>query len=412
MTKRHKFASICAGLLALVGILFPSSIDGAISWELGLAFRALIFVLAVALFVAAPCWERLLKNNIYICPTLLLFTFLSPLSARAYGLLILYASATLLLSTDFSAVPSSAMLTVSWAVINYGSLVLAAAIVFNVDVANSFVIANYSAFYPWLVEGSVNVGKPILTFGSHSIAGFFFAMFCVLNFIRARATGSIPPMLAAGLHLVACALLRSVTGYMVLFAFSAIALFVIRRAWLGPFLIILGLMLVVTLLFGQVMLHDSLRAASETLSSEGNGFLGRYTSHGRAGPVVEYIAKNPFRPSGVGYAEDVWVGDSGFLEYWFRGSLVLIVLMYRGLWLAVRSAVIGQPARRCIFMLLLMFEIGYTNLVSPRMLGFIPLFFIVFTTWQLRQPRARRNRARSVSEGQRTKGPNSIQCLP
>lgn len=384
-TGRTRLAAYCVGLLALVGILFPSSINGIISWELGFAQRALTLLLAAALFVASPYWKNFLKNNVYICPTLLVFTWLSPLPGHAYGLLMLYATLALILSTDFGAIPQSTILKCAWQVINYGSLAFAFALIVKYAVADRFIVNNYSVFYDWLVEGSVDAGKPVLTFGSHSLAGFFFAMFCALNCIRARATRAMQPALLALLDLAACAMLRSVTGFMVLLVFLVVFFSSLQRTWRKPFLLGVSLVGFSFLLFNHVAILDAAHVMTEVFSSDANGFLGRYSSHGRAAPMLDYIARNPFRPSGLAYTDEVWVGDSGFLEYWCRGSVVLLALMYRGLWLCLRRAVPGRSARLYVFAMFLMFEFGYTTLVYPRMLGFMPLFFIVFRASQLKR---------------------------
>src|SRR5262249_34879053 len=61
------------------------------------------------------------------------------------------------------------------------------AVIVQYQPARNFLISHYSSFYPELVPSLTSIGKPVLTFGSHSTAAFFYYLFFLINFETYKA---------------------------------------------------------------------------------------------------------------------------------------------------------------------------------------------------------------------------------
>jgi hypothetical protein len=66
-------------------------------------------------------------------------------------------------------------------IVNAINLILAVLVLFQVPAVTQFFNANYAYGYEGLVQSLLEEGKPILTFGSHSLAGFFFYLLFYVN---------------------------------------------------------------------------------------------------------------------------------------------------------------------------------------------------------------------------------------
>jgi amino acid transporter len=107
---------------------------------------------------------------------------------------------------------------------------------------------------------------------------------------------------------------------------------------------------------------------------EGAGFRGRYSESGNLQENIRHIFDDPLEPLGLSYDANFFFGDSGPVEYALRGSILLPFVIYGlfalFLWVNARRV----PGVGHLFMVTVLFEIGFTILTAPRFLAALPFF--------------------------------------
>jgi hypothetical protein len=131
------------------------------------------------------------------------------------------------------------------------------------------------------------------------------------------------------------------------------------------------------LVFGESTRASLWSAISPLFTSNVNGLAARYARNGSLAPNIEYILAHPWTPVGVRYSEDLWFVDSGPVEHMLRGSLVLVVAVYFGLFRFLRENL--RSLAHCLILLgvYFAFESGFSNLIYLRTLYLTP-FIITF----------------------------------
>jgi hypothetical protein len=376
-------------LCLVVGLCFPTSVGGEISKLLGYCCAITLFALYCGLFLTT---QRVVRPGLLICSlainaALLLATLLSPLSGLALGAYMFYFLLSCLYLIDLREVrlgPAAARLfTIASVVL----LILAAASSLRLEPVNNFFVDNYSAFYAELVPSMFRLGKPVLMFGSHSLAAFFFYLFFLLNFLTYARRESGFHFALAVCFLFVSLLLQSLTAYACVIAgvLQVLIYFGIHhRAVLRACSAVL-LLGIVGVLAASPESRDALWSATSPLfTSKVNGLAARYTSVGTLAANIDYIVDNPFTPVGLRYSDQLWFVDSGPVEYMLRGSVLLVAAIYTGFYLFLKTSL--HSARHCVLLCLVYFafEVGFGNLVYLRTLYLLP--FIVTYANSLASP--------------------------
>ena len=126
--------------------------------------------------------------------------------------------------------------------------------------------------------------------------------------------------------------------------------------------------------------------ASEVLAGPGTGFLGRYGSQGNNLNNFAYVSAHPFRPVGLTAAGNLFIGDSGPVEYLIRGSVPFVILMYGGLFLFLQRNVRSKADLATLFVAILAIESGFTSLTYLRMLYLLPFAVIYLNSLEGMEP--------------------------
>ena len=319
-------------------------------------------------------------------PVLLLFTLTSGLTTYKPGALVAYAALSVLYIVNLKDLSLRKSFLGFFAVINVLTICGAAAILAGYDGVTKFIVANYSSFYPELVQYMMDVRKPVLTFGAHSIAGlllyfFFFAALQTWRLKRSR------------LFLVFAHCLRN---YHLLFAFSKwfsirndraisiVPLALARRSQASKSYAFAhvcdcdqyGSAPLVSYPLGR---WDRRRQASANFTE--GGLSGRFLPDGTLYGDMQYLRDNSFSPVGVSFAEQLQFGDSGFVEHLLRGSVPLVLMVYGGLFFFLRRNLVARADVYLIFFAIMAFEAGYSTLITGyRTLCLIP-FFIIYLNY-------------------------------
>lgn len=371
-----------AATLLLVGLYFPSARGGVISMPLYFAHSAVILVVLAALlcrrsgmFGGVPLLLAAATHAV-----LLTCTLFSPLLEYAWGAGISFVLLSVLLCVRLRDLVAGRAVFRLFFLVNLVNLAAAALLTFRTPWLVDFVIENYSMGYPELVPSMLASGKPVLMFGSHSLAGFFFYAFFLLALELYRATRRRAVLLAASVPWIPLMVaLNSVTSF--IFAGVALAQLLATAGWTDR--LAAALLSTAGVCLYAWAGHDLTAAAglleqlSAVMKSSENGLLGRYSAEGALAPNLSFIAQHPFSPIGLGFSDQLFFADSGPVDYLMRGSFPLLIAVYAGLFVFLRRNLWSSRHAWILFLVYLGFEVGYSNLRYPRTMLFLP-FMVIF----------------------------------
>ena len=379
IASRLSVWTVC--LLLLTGMYFPTSIEGEITTVLSIVAGSILGVGLLLLIVTCgvagpPQFAIACAVFIIICAA----TLFSPFTQKAYGALVPLSLLTVLLCVDLRSVPAVSLIGRVFTLVNLINLTGAALLMANLPDVNQFLIQNYSAFYPELVRAMLGAGKPVLTFATHSLAGFAFYIYFYLCLRTHIETGRVLDYLFALSYLLILMLIGSFSSYA--FALLAVGQLVLRLRWRRPLMIVVPLVLFIGLAIAWAMpdtsiLDEQYAAIMDVLSLDANGIRGRYVGRGELTSSIRFITEFPFSPVGAGYSSDLMYGDSGPVEYMLRGSVPLVLAIYGGLWLFFRRNLRSRAQGWFLFGVFLLFELGFSNLLYFRTQYLMP-FVVVY----------------------------------
>lgn len=385
-------------LLLIVGLYSPTSVAEQFSPLLyALDYLAcLALLLLLGLGVRRRPGVAACMIALSIVPLLLFFTSISGLATYTYGALPGYAVLSLLFLLDLRETELPPWLFSLYAALNALNLVACAAIVAGNQWLSTVLITHYSVFYPDLVANMLLMRMPVLTFGTHSLAAFFFYLFFYASFQTYRLRRKrLFLVFAVGYVLLNLALL-SVTG-LVLACLATVQMAhhfwsSFRHRWLwAAGALALACLVAIFVPVEPLFLsgRDLVLSARDIVADPGAGFLGRLMPGGTLHYDLQYLQEHPLRPVGVSYREGLMLGDSGMIEYLLRGSLVLVFLVYGGFFLFLRRSLVAKADLYLLFLVTLAFETGFTVLTYPRALCVLP-FLVVYLNGLRRAPPAER----------------------
>ena len=265
-------------------------------------------------------------------------------------------------------------------VINILNIVMSILIIFSVKAFNDFLISRYSFFYPELVPFMLELKKPVITFSTHSIAGFYMFIFFWLNFKSYVSSGKVIFFVFAICYMVFSIFMLSNTafGYLLYGIIELILYFVPKK----PLVFLIGGSYIFGLFAFFLLVNPDTatqlwNSVNTVLTFQGSGLSGRYSSSGDLVKSLSFLRNNPISPIGMGYDPHLFYGDSGYLIYLIRGSIFLPVAIYTGFWYYLKLNCKSRVDAIKLFLLYMAFEIGISNLEYYRTIAFFP-FMIVY----------------------------------
>jgi len=380
ITKMLDLNSLLLSVMLLCGLYFPTSTMGQMSPTLVL-INSVIFIIVVVLFaVKYGVYYNTIPFAIMIILLLLIFTIVSPLPNNAYGALLYYLPYSVLICLKLNEVKLNAYLQSLFLLINIVNITIAFGIILGATTITDFLLSNYASFYDELLPLMFAFRKPILTFGTHSVAAFFYYIFFYLNYKYYMVHNKKLYLVLALIYLLLLLFLASTTA-LVLFIFAAVQTMmnIKSKAKLGSLIFILFIVfLVATNILKNEEVFDSFSNNWELITaSDGSGLRARYAKGGQLDATITFLQNHPFRPVGLGFSDDLFYGDSGPIEYLLRGSIFLLFAMYVGFYLFLRNNLTNNRTANFIFVVYIAFEIGFSNLIYLRTICFLP-FLIVY----------------------------------
>ena len=314
-----------------------------------------------------------------IVPLLLLFSSTTQLPVLRFGALPSYGLLSLLYLTDIRYISAPRWLDQLWKLVNGINIAMGIAILLGVRSVQDFIIAHYAYAGEGLLAAMMLLRKPVLTFASHSIAGFFFYLFFWINLQAYKSRRQKIFMFFAVSYVVLVLAVFSVTGVVLGCIASLQLLLFAWKSTRHKFVACALLFLIVfsAILFGpRVDWARPARIATDILTTPGSGWLGRYVPGGTMYEDLEYVRAHPLSPAGVGFKEGLMAGDSGPIEYLFRGSFILLFLVYAGFYYFLRRNLVCRMHVYVLFVVVLAFETGISTLLYFRTLYLLPVFVV------------------------------------
>jgi hypothetical protein len=370
-------------LLLFMGLYFPSSLGGEVSTLLFWFSRFLSLILLLWLawkHGTRPGAVAFISLPIVIVMTACTFSIggfrIGWGDFAEFGLL------ALVLALDLRGVRPGRFAQAAFVIANVLNIACGIAIIVGNEWIAQFLPAFYSSFYPELLPAMLSLHKPVLTFGTHSLAGLFLYLFFWLNWetYRVRRSG-----LALFFALSELILLLAVTSF-TSFALGALALAQIG-VWLWErsrkiFVMAAACVLLIVPL-GVRSFEDNpensqvLPQLAGTLLDSGiGGPLARYGPGGALRPTIKYLVDHPLSPIGFAIPSYIYIVDSGPLEYVLRGSVPLLLLIYVGLYGFLRHNMPSRIHVLTLFLAIIMFETGFAALIYYRTAFLLPFLVI------------------------------------
>ncbi|HLW53827.1 MAG TPA: hypothetical protein VKW06_13400 [Candidatus Angelobacter sp.] len=372
-------------ILFLIGLYIPTSSQGVQSSAL-VALTVPLFVIGLMtlLFLngMGSYWLRAIGCCIPV--VLVLSSLVSPFPITEGGPIYSYTMLGLLYASNLKVQGSESypVLSKGLLAVNLVSLILGLGIILQYEPIMNFLVAHYTYFYADLLPIMFSMRKPVLTFGTHSVAGFFVFLLFWMNLRTYEARKNVSSL---------CFLFVYPVFSLFLFSFTSLAFLV----WELAFLLRLGLQrrwkltLAAILILGSVgvalagRIDKDLRQqladyALSALQSQGNGVLGRYSaSTGDLAGDLAFLHDHPWQPVGLTGSKNLFFVDSGPVEYLLRGSLPLLLLIYSGMVGFFLSNLRNKKDAFVTIAAILTFEVGFSILPFARMLFSLP-FFIAY----------------------------------
>lgn len=364
--------------LLLTGFFFPTSINGVIRDDLGLIHSAILVLLLLILFLINTKHKRNLYFSFFIIFILLFFTLIQNFNANpilskvSWGSFIPFIALALLFSTSLRDIELTKFLKGTFKLINLIIIIIGFLIVNDHLPTKTFIYNYYSMGYDELLRNMLTFNKPVVMFGSHSIASMFFYLFFFINFVEYKETKGKSALLLALLNLILIFPLKSVSAYLLIaIAFSQIIWhFSRRKKMLALTSIPVGFIIFMIVFYNT---KDNLAYA---FTLQNNGFLGRYSVGGVLSNNFEYLKEN-LLPIGIWISDYLYFTDSGFIIYFLKGSVFLVVFIYLSLLFYFKHHIQNRYIAYTIFIAFLLFEVGYPIITYTRMIFFLP-FVVIF----------------------------------
>jgi hypothetical protein len=376
--RPNKFATALMAPLLVIGFYIPTSLAETISARLQVTSDAILFPILIALLLrrGGVLSSFALVNGLTINVILLTCTLFSPFTEIAYGGYSSFLLLSMLFCVNVKDIRLSVTARRTFEVANAINLILAALVLLQVPAVTQFIRDNYAYGYEGMVPSMLEEGKPVIIFGSHSLAGFFFYLLFYVTLQTFIANRSKLNLVFAFGYLALLIPMYSFTS--LVFAGVAIVQLVLcfkahKTAIVG---LIAAALLVATLVVAPQLISDFKDGMIEVSQREGNGLLGRYSEFGGLAANFEFIANHPFRPIGLGLSWRLWNSDSGPAGYILKGSFPLLVAVYAGAFMFFRKNLRSGREALFLYLVFLSFEIGYSNFQYSRTQYFLPFLMV------------------------------------
>jgi len=380
--KNH---TVLISLMLFVGMFFPTSFNGVSSGTLTVISVILCGMFYTYVLLRTGNLKVMGLISVILSTIALLFgTLISKLPNFSWTVALFFIVLCLLFCVDIKQIKVDKSIEKVFSVFNIINIFIGIGIIAQNKFVGDFILNYYSAFFDDLVPWMLRDSKPILTFATHSIAGFYLHIFFFLN-IRTYAANKRLRFLAFAMFYIGFGFfLQSNTGYLFFFLSLVVLVYQLYKMKKKRFLMLIAMIVVGIFSLDWFQLRTKATSAIETFkvlqASGQSGFSARYSSDGVLVEIFQYIANNPFRPIGMSYGGDLWLTDSGLLITWIRGSLILFLAVYAAFFFFLRQQMMDKRLSIYLFAVFMLFEFAYPNLTYFRSYYLLP-FIIIYLNY-------------------------------
>ena len=376
---------ILLSLLLGIGLLAPTSIHG----DYSLALLGIMLSVLLASIVILY-WHHGCRPFVLAAVSLPMMILLSACTMFAssfrfgWGVFAQFNLLALVYALDLRKVQPGPLFGWTFKIANVLYIVWGIGIIVGNEAIGQFTTDWYAQFYQELVPGMLGLHKPVLAFGTHSLAGFFAYLLFWLNWQHYTVTRS---RLALAFSICFIALLLALTSFtslaLVMVALAQVTVWLWKRSQ-RAFVLGLAGVLAIALLAAATLADeiDQFReavpfATATLLNSDLSGPLARYGEQGDLKGSISYLREHPLSPVGYTNPPFLFFADSGPLEYLLRGSIPFLCLVYIGLYVFLRYNSPSHKYAIALFLTFLAFELGFVALTYFRTILLLP-FLVMY----------------------------------
>jgi len=258
----------------------------------------------------------------------------------------------------------------------FSSIVWNLGLIIKVPFFQEFTINNYSQFFEMAVTSQVIKQKPVMSFGVHSFASFFYMIIFLLCYLTVIKIYSKKRFYIYMIFLFTFnIMLRSTTS--LIFSIIMLLLFWVQIRNFNLKIVFLIIIIIVSLFFVPNMIYNDY---NNILSSDIHGFAPRYFGAAEYySGNLEFISNNIL---GLGFniseKYQILYTDSGYIVFFTMGNILLVIGLYYLLYRFLKNN-LSVKHKNFMFFLIMLFEFAIPNVI------YIKFFFVlIFTIYYLR----------------------------
>lgn len=254
-------------------------------------------------------------------------------------------------------------------------LLLNIIVYFNLFGSHEIVSSYYTQYLKYITDYQLTIHKPILTFGVHNVAAFFYMCLFIICYVIYEKYKIKKYLFYSICYIILLILTRCNTAIGMLLI--ATLFFVIRTKSKYKRLFIC----LCFILFFTVNAYSSLYTdIVDIVSRPSNGLISRYVEN------ENYLYGNNFsfikdHPLGMGFAvgntsEDLYYADSGYFVNYFIGNILYLVIFYLLVYYFIKANIKSRINSFFIFFVIMSMELGFVTFHYYRTL--IIILFLIY----------------------------------
>lgn len=234
-----------------------------------------------------------------------------------------------------------------------------------------FTVDYYSQLYQDATSNMFLKKRPIMSFSIYTFASYFYFLFFLLSYVTYKELKSKKHIIYCFILFVFNILLASNTTlvFSVLMAIMLLKLFDKLHVRL-VLIVLISITIVYILSFTDIYSYYI-----ESLTSDANGFRGRYLSTGTLSRNLEYVSSSFFIGFTIIDNLSLTYTDSGYMLYYSMGGLFFTICMYYLFYKFLKNNVKYQY--KMLFFITMMFEVALPVLIYSKFI-YAMIFYVIY----------------------------------
>lgn len=347
--------------LIIFGFLLPSSID-AVLLPYAL-YPILNFILFIVLLIFSFKSINLTSTilSFVIITLFMINTFFSYLQEYQIGTLLTILPILLLLSVNIKIIDTQDIIK-TLNILTFILFIFGIGMLFDIHLIQMLLKNSYTGTYADLYLYRIIDKSPVGPFGTHSIAAFIYFIFALIYYVYGLILKKYAYIFISFIYFMLIILLHSNSSLV----FAVFYIFLVINT---PFLLykmsfqflLYNLLIII---IGFFIINNSIDIISLLAGTNTNGLIARYGANGVLNNTILYLYDTNFLGDGLGYTQDLYYTDSGYIHslllYGVTGTVLFYIIFIK--FIMKNFTVIEF----FILSSFLFFEIGYDMLFYNR----------------------------------------------